>query len=116
MTHFRHITKIIKGNKASDGDGVQLTRIIGSNELTMLDPFLLMDAFGSFLMAYHLKHMKGRGWMAFNGIISLLLASLFIIGWPVSSLWIVGLYISISLFFDGWALLSLAWVQKKLTE
>lgn len=47
MTHFRDITKIIKGNKASDGDGVQLTRIIGSNELDMLDPFLLMDAFGS---------------------------------------------------------------------
>ncbi len=33
--------------KASDGDGVQLTRIIASPELDMLDPFLLMDAFGS---------------------------------------------------------------------
>ena len=39
MTHYRDITKIIKGNKASDGDGVQLTRIIGSGELSMLDPF-----------------------------------------------------------------------------
>ncbi len=33
--------------KASDGDGVQLTRIIASPELDMIDPFLLMDAFGS---------------------------------------------------------------------
>ncbi|MEE9352292.1 MAG: pirin family protein, partial [Thiotrichaceae bacterium] len=33
--------------KASDGDGVQLTRIIASPELDMLDPFLLLDVFGS---------------------------------------------------------------------
>ena len=43
----RKIEKIITGTKASDGDGVQLTRIISSSELDMLDPFLLMDAFGS---------------------------------------------------------------------
>lgn len=43
----RKIEKIITGVKSSDGDGVQLTRIIASPELDMLDPFLLMDAFGS---------------------------------------------------------------------
>jgi redox-sensitive bicupin YhaK (pirin superfamily) len=43
----RKVKKIISGMKASDGDGVQLTRIIASPELDMLDPFLLMDAFGS---------------------------------------------------------------------
>ena len=32
---------------ASDGDGVQLTRIIGTPYLDHLDPFLLLDAFGS---------------------------------------------------------------------
>jgi redox-sensitive bicupin YhaK (pirin superfamily) len=32
---------------ASDGDGVRMTRIIGTPELNMLDPFLLLDAFGS---------------------------------------------------------------------
>lgn len=30
-----------------DGDGVRLTRIIGTNELNMLDPFLLLDTFES---------------------------------------------------------------------
>jgi hypothetical protein len=33
--------------KTSDGAGVNLTRIIGSPELNMLDPFLLLDEFGS---------------------------------------------------------------------
>lgn len=43
----RNVEKIITGLKTSDGDGVQLTRLIGSSKLEMLDPFLLMDAFGS---------------------------------------------------------------------
>jgi len=47
MNTQRKIENIIRGVKASDGDGVQLTRLIGSPQLTMLDPFLLLDAFGS---------------------------------------------------------------------
>jgi len=47
MNSSRKITHIINGQPTSDGDGVQLTRIIGSKELDMLDPFLLLDAFGS---------------------------------------------------------------------
>ncbi|MFT5881200.1 MAG: redox-sensitive bicupin YhaK (pirin superfamily) [Moritella sp.] len=35
------------GMAASDGDGVKLTRIIGSPQLDMLDPFLLLDCFES---------------------------------------------------------------------
>ena len=43
----RRIVKTITGMKTSDGAGVNLTRIIGSPELNMLDPFLLLDEFGS---------------------------------------------------------------------
>ena len=43
----RKINKIIQGTATSDGAGVNLTRIIGSPELNMLDPFLLLDEFGS---------------------------------------------------------------------
>ena len=43
----REVSKIIKGQETVDGDGVVLTRIIGSQQLNMLDPFLLLDAFGS---------------------------------------------------------------------
>ena len=47
MENIRKIKQIVKGMRASDGDGVQLTRIIGSPYLNVLDPFLLLDAFGS---------------------------------------------------------------------
>ena len=43
----RRISQILQGQPASDGDGVRLTRIIGSAQLDMLDPFLLLDAFES---------------------------------------------------------------------
>ena len=44
---MRKIKSIINGIKTSDGAGVSLTRIIGSAGLNMLDPFLLLDEFGS---------------------------------------------------------------------
>lgn len=44
---FRSIRKVIEGIKTTDGAGVNLTRIIGSPELNMLDPFLLLDEFGT---------------------------------------------------------------------
>ena len=43
----RYIQTIIEGIQTSDGAGVNLTRIIGTSELNMLDPFLLLDEFGS---------------------------------------------------------------------
>jgi len=47
MNKLRTVKQIVNGLPASDGDGVQLTRIIGSPYLDRLDPFLLLDAFGS---------------------------------------------------------------------
>jgi len=79
----------------------------------ILAAYLMLDAYGNFTLAYGLHPKKGWGWMAFNGIISLALAIMFLIGWPTTSLWLVGLFIAISLFFDGWALLLIGWEQRK---
>ncbi|PMJ99552.1 pirin family protein [Vibrio sp. 10N.261.55.A7] len=46
-TQYRSLSQVYKGINTSDGDGVKLTRIIGTNELNMLDPFLLLDCFES---------------------------------------------------------------------
>ncbi len=70
----------------------------------LLAIYLLMDAFGTFGIAHLHYPEKGWGWIVLNGIVTLFLAMLFLIGWPSISLWLVGLYVSISLLFDGWAL------------
>ena len=46
-TRIREIVNIFSGLEISDGDGVNMTRLIGSAELSDLDPFLLLDVFGS---------------------------------------------------------------------
>ena len=43
----RPIARRQRGLATSDGAGVSLTRVIGSSQLPALDPFLLLDEFGS---------------------------------------------------------------------
>ncbi len=43
----RTVSFISQGQAAMDGDGVRLTRIIGTPQLDMLDPFLMLDCFES---------------------------------------------------------------------
>jgi redox-sensitive bicupin YhaK (pirin superfamily) len=46
-TNFRPVRQRLRGQAASDGAGVRLTRVIGSPQLPDLDPFLMLDEFGS---------------------------------------------------------------------
>lgn len=41
------IVRLVRGMPASDGAGVKLTRVIGSPQLPDLDPFLMLDEFGT---------------------------------------------------------------------
>ena len=43
----RTVVRLVRGMPASDGAGVRLTRVIGQPALSELDPFLMLDAFGS---------------------------------------------------------------------
>ncbi|MGV6827532.1 MAG: pirin family protein [bacterium] len=43
----RGIDRIVRGVATTDGAGVELTRVIGQPQLSMLDPFLMLDAFRS---------------------------------------------------------------------
>ncbi|MGQ9365625.1 pirin family protein [Azospirillum sp. ST 5-10] len=52
MTHSqagtaRSVLATVPGMETSDGAGVRLTRLIGTPRLRMLDPFLMLDFFGS---------------------------------------------------------------------
>ena len=42
-----HVARVLRGTPTSDGAGVKLTRVIGGPQLDMLDPFLLLDEFGT---------------------------------------------------------------------
>lgn len=61
----REIIKIIKGNRAVDGAGVNLVRVIGYRDTKELDPFLMLDAFDSYDPA---DYVKGFPWHPHRGI------------------------------------------------
>ena len=44
---YARVARKLRGRPASDGAGVKLTRVIGTPELDMLDPFLMLDEFGT---------------------------------------------------------------------
>jgi len=44
---IKELRSVSAGMKTSDGDGVNMVRLVGTPELNYLDPFLLLDAFGS---------------------------------------------------------------------
>jgi redox-sensitive bicupin YhaK (pirin superfamily) len=47
MSNLRPISGRLRGQATSDGAGVRLTRVIGTGQLPALDPFLMLDEFGS---------------------------------------------------------------------
>lgn len=79
----------------------------------LLSAYLLMDAYSSFGLAHSRYPEKGWGWMVFNGIMDIALAVLFFVGWPQTSLLLLGLFVGISLVFDGWALIVIGWAMRK---
>jgi len=44
---LRFVSRVVRGVPTTDGAGVRLTRLIGQPELSELDPFLLLDEFGT---------------------------------------------------------------------
>ncbi|MBX3691396.1 pirin family protein [Dokdonella sp.] len=46
-TSPRRVTRLVHGQPTSDGAGVKLNRVIGTQGFTMLDPFLMLDEFRS---------------------------------------------------------------------
>jgi hypothetical protein len=46
-TSDARVIRVLRGMPASDGAGVKLTRVIGTPQLDMLDPFLMLDEFGT---------------------------------------------------------------------
>ncbi len=54
------------------------------------------------------------GWVLFNGIITLILGIIIWRQWPVSGLWVIGLFIGIDLIISGWAWIMLSFAARQM--
>jgi len=78
--------------------------------------YFFMDAFSGFTLAASFYPNKGWGIWAVNAIFSLLMAMIFVIGWPHTSVVLIGLLVGFSLFFDGLALVMGAHLFQKIEK
>jgi len=60
------------------------------------------------VMAFQNRELPYWGWVAFSGVLSLLLGGMILAQWPASSLWVLGTFLAIELIFQGWAAIALA--------
>jgi len=79
----------------------------------LLAIYFFFDSFGNMALAFAMKPAKGWWMWLLNGLLSLVLAIIFLVGWPFSSLYLVGLFVGISLLFDGIILITLGSYLKK---
>ncbi len=65
MADIRRIKTVLRSRPTLEGAGVRLKRVFGYNETEMMDPFLLLDHFGSDNPE---DYMKGFPWHPHRGI------------------------------------------------
>jgi len=74
--------------------------------------YFAFSAFAGITLALSFRPLPGWGWMMFSGLVSLVLAIIFIAGWPFQARWLVGLFVGINLIFDGVSLLMVGLVSR----
>jgi uncharacterized membrane protein HdeD (DUF308 family) len=87
---------------------------VGAQALTLLIAmFLMLGGIFRIVAAIALRYPHW-GWLVLHGMVMLLLGNLIWRQWPVSGLWVIGLFIGIELIFDGWALAMLGITARTL--
>lgn len=60
------------------------------------------------------KNLPHKWWLAANGVLSIILGILIWQQWPVSGLWVIGMFLGIDTIFTGWTLIMLSVYAKNL--
>ena len=60
------------------------------------------------IMAFQLRGVKNWFWPLIGGIAAIFLGFMILARWPVSGLWVIGLFVAIEMIFGGWAYIFIA--------
>ena len=75
--------------------------------------FLLVSGIFRIIIGFQIKgEVNGWGWTVFGGIASIVLAIMIFAQWPVSGLWVIGLFIAIEMIMQGTSMISIALAAK----
>lgn len=74
----------------------------------MLAGVLIVIGLTRIFMAFALKDSKSWFWLLLAGITAIILGILILLQWPMSGLWVIGLFIAIEMIVTGWTYIFIA--------
>jgi uncharacterized membrane protein HdeD (DUF308 family) len=89
--------------------------LLGALTVTfILASFLLVSGVVRIVHAFSMRQFNNWGILAFGGGLDLILGLLILAHWPVSALWVLGLFLGIDMIFQGVAWITLANSHKRI--
>ncbi len=81
-----------------------LNPLLASGVLTlMIAAALLVSGVLRIVVAIRERPRRGWAWVLAAGVLSVLAGLVLVLGWPVNSLWVLGLILAVDLIVQGWA-------------
>lgn len=81
---------------------------------SLLASVLIVIGIARLIMAIQLRGESGWFWLLLAGLIAIALGIMILAHWPMSGLWIIGLFIAIELLVDGWTYIFLALSMRRV--
>lgn len=82
----------------------------------LLGFFLIIAGVFRLMVGFSNKHVAGYGWVVFSAILSLLLGFMVIFQWQESWFWMLGLFFSIDILFQGFSWVAIGLGLKSLKD
>ena len=76
--------------------------------------YLFFEAIVEVIQYFQLRPRHGAVWLLVDGIITFILAVMIWRAWPVSSVWVIGTLVGISMLFSGFSRLMLSLAAKRV--
>jgi len=91
--------------------------LLASATLTLMIAWaLLFIGFMRIIAAFQMKGMPGWVWTLIGGIAAIVLGIMIMNKWPVSGLWVIGMFVAIELIFNGWGMIMAALAVRNLAS
>jgi len=89
---------------------VCITDPIGASGFLTLGLAGILIGIGVMRIIMAIQHKDHKGWwlVLLAGVLALVLGGMIVAHWPSSALWVIGLFVSIELIFNGWSMVFLA--------